>query len=1325
MTAADSQASLVDLERARRFEEAWAAGTPALIEHCLPPAEHPSHVSTLLYLIASELQLSRRAGLIGQGSAGPPPYLVEDYLRRFPILDRPEHVRRLLSEECRARQLYGDPPEPGEYLRRFPDLLAADPLFENSLRNDAGTAETLPRISGYELFCRFGRGGMGQVYKGRHLALNRVVAVKVLLNGAHADPEELARFRVEAQAVARLRHPNIIQIFDVGACEGRSYLSLEFVEGESLAEKLRVAPLPPREAARLVQTLGQAVQHAHQKGIVHRDLKPANVLLGRDGALKVTDFGLAKLVEGAASKAGDGACTQSGEVLGTPSYMAPEQAESRSEALGRPTDVYALGAILYECLTGRPPFKAETPLATLMQVVGEEPVPPRQLQSRVPRDLETICLKCLVKRPGERYPSARDLADDLGRFLEDKPIWAHPVGPTERVWKWAKRHPAVAVAAVAISIAVLGALVVSTAFYLSERQARIAEQQATKNESTARQEAVRRLVRALVATGEGELQAGFVLEGLRYYAEALRQDPGDSELHRRRLGTLLRQASAIDVVCAHDAPIRHVTFSPDGHWLLTGDDRGLARVWDAASGRLMAELQHGGGVSHGSFSSDGQRVLTASDDKTARLWWWSSNRAACLSHQVSVERAWFALGGARAVTASGAGFVKSVQVWDGRTGEPVRPSGPVLRGGRILLSPDGTKVAVLTSARSADQVVHRILIHNLQTEHTATVVVGSTRFVSDLCFSPDSEWVLAVGDGKIYAWDSTSGLPGKFEAGAGAQRRAELVPAPRAVGILDSLAQRNDVYSVVLSPDTSRLAAGCSDGELRLCQLVGGLVLGLPLGGHLETISFGPDGNTLLTVRGEGSKGPLFSMRHLEGRFTPYYRNDARAWDAATGMPLTPTLHHRGSISRASLSPDGHRLVTGGEDGAVIVWRLEPLAGSAASVRLPPPRRGTQLSDAAFSPDGSALIAQVHYDGCTNPRPTDPDEALLLELDTPRDQARTVCREKDLRHVEFAETERWVAVTGESVTRLYDRQTSALVASFSHPGKKVLWGGIDRRGLRAAAVIDGAVQIWDVGNAVPRRWKPDVHAERVRFSPSGHHVLVLGEGSKLRLYDVYGQPAGPELACHASDTELRFSPDGRRLLVFGGSDAPRLFDPANGAGHALQHAAGVWDAVFSPDGRWVATGSVDGTARIWDSNSGEPSSAPLVHSDRVTGVRFSPDSRWLGTILGGCDVQVWDRVSGRALTAPFRHPGSILDIVFSPIGDRLVTACRLPHTSEGVSITFWDLSPDFRPVEELARRAALLAGFEIEATGNIRFLGGPERRQLWEQVRDVTAPASR
>jgi tetratricopeptide (TPR) repeat protein len=324
----------------------------------------------------------------------------------------------------------------------------------------------LPQIPGHDVEAVLGRGGMGVVYKARHVRLNRPVAVKMLLAGMYAGPQELARFRREAEALGGLVHPNIVQVHEAGELDGLPYFTMEFVGGGTLDQKLAGVPLATREAAALVVTLAGAVQAAHEQGIVHRDLKPANILLTADGTPKISDFGLARRLEPGAG------VTRTGVRVGTPSYMAPEQAAGRAGAVGPAVDVYALGAVLYELLTGRPPFRAETTAETERQVLSEDPAPPSRLNARVPRDLETVCLKCLHKDPRRRYGSARELAEDLGRFLDHRPVRARPVGPAERALKWARRRPRTAAAVVSGTL-VAAALIAGGWWVAADRAATV------------------------------------------------------------------------------------------------------------------------------------------------------------------------------------------------------------------------------------------------------------------------------------------------------------------------------------------------------------------------------------------------------------------------------------------------------------------------------------------------------------------------------------------------------------------------------------------------------------------------------------------------------------------------------------------------------------------------------------------------------------------------------------------------------------------------------------------------------------------------------------
>jgi serine/threonine-protein kinase len=395
----------------------------------------------------------------------------------------------------------------GQICRARAELDAFLPISQHGITPTMPPEElSLPQIPGYEVEAVLGHGGMGVVFRARHLRLGRIVALKMTLAGSYAGSHERERFRREAEAIAALRHANIVQVYDVGDWAGRPYFTMELIEGGSLAQRLAGTPQPARQAAGLLATLAEAMHAAHQGGIVHRDLKPANILFTPDGTPKVTDFGLARRLEGGAG------LTLSGVPLGTPGYMAPEQARGQSRAIGPAVDVYALGAILYELLTGRPPFRAETPAETILQVIDQEPVPPARLNAKVPRDLETVCLKCLQKEPHRRYASAAALADDLRRFEEGRPIRVRRLGLAARSWRWGRRNPAAA-ALMATGLALVG-LVIGGGFWLEwERAERRAE--TARQEDRAAQAVEAALEQASALGREGRWpDARAVLEGV-------------------------------------------------------------------------------------------------------------------------------------------------------------------------------------------------------------------------------------------------------------------------------------------------------------------------------------------------------------------------------------------------------------------------------------------------------------------------------------------------------------------------------------------------------------------------------------------------------------------------------------------------------------------------------------------------------------------------------------------------------------------------------------------------------------------------------------------
>ncbi len=473
--------SLIDEAARRSFEQAWLDGHPQPIESFLPPPQEPSYLPTLEELVHIELEFAWEAVArqplppSGQATLPQAPW-VESYLQRFPRLADPAILQRLVEQELRMRLATNQAASLDDYRHRFADLMSdsdsqlperlgrllaehaeqqqrahadsvSDRLAETRVGplGSKGSDQDGPRHFGsYELLRVLGRGGMGIVYQARQLGADRIVALKVIrrdwLNAMQPDARASAldRFRHEAQAAARIEHENIVRVYEVGAVEGEPFFSMQYVDGQSLAELTAHTPLAPQRAAALMMPVARAVDEAHRRGILHRDLKPQNILVERQsGAPLVADFGLAKLLLTSDE------LTCAGDVMGSPPYMSPEQARD-SSLVTTQSDVYALGATLYHAVTGRPPFRADTALDTLSRVIHDPPVPLRQVDATIDLDLETICLKCLEKEPQRRYDSAAALADDLGRYLTGAPIAARPVGTLERGWLWCRRNPLVA-----------------------------------------------------------------------------------------------------------------------------------------------------------------------------------------------------------------------------------------------------------------------------------------------------------------------------------------------------------------------------------------------------------------------------------------------------------------------------------------------------------------------------------------------------------------------------------------------------------------------------------------------------------------------------------------------------------------------------------------------------------------------------------------------------------------------------------------------------------------------------------------------------------------
>jgi len=988
-------------------------------------------------------------------------------------------------------------------------------------RQTSDLAEQPSRFFGdYELFEEIARGGMGVIYRARHLKLERIVALKLILAGPFASKQIIQRFRGEVTAAALLQHPNIVAIHDVGIHDGEHYFSMDYVEGQNLSQLVGTRPLAPAKAARYVKLIAEAVDYAHQQGILHRDLKPSNVLVDATDQPRITDFGLAKRLDG------DSSITMPGQMLGSPNFMPPEQASAQHGKVGRHSDVYGLGAILYHSLTARPPFQAESFESVVFQLLNTEPVSPRLLNSSVPPDLETICVKCLQKEPSRRYRSAQELAEELGRFLRHEPIHARPITRAERAWRWCRRKPALAGLILALHLVfAVGAIGVLWEW----RRATVSESLAT-----------RKLYTADMNLAHQAWDEGSLLRAQQFLQAHLPQ-AGEEDLRGFEFRYL---------------------------WKLCQDES-----------RVTFTNVHFAGHSHGlALAADGQTLIAASGDS---LKWLDPQKHREVQIITLGTKAIDGLSMSRDPPGLVAYHTDKVKVLS-TAGEDILGGGlvPGLREGPAVvadsafaISWDGTMLA----ASGSNTMLGTVRIYNVKTGKPVgpAVSLGKDEEIESLAFSPDARYLACGTLGtNIHILEAPSlkivrVLPGHaasvtflvFDrsggklASRGGDAHIHVLSFPDG-RLLANLHDRGGGFGdLAFSPDGSLLASGQTDHTIRLWNLARLEVPPTYLHGHIGAVNsllFSRGGNELYTgsvdgtvkvfdISSKGSTNILYQSGWAdEVSFSPdgtllavadFNGRTAVLWDVASQRRIANVGAHSGHCRGVRFSPDGKLIATAASDGNVEISDVSTRKG----VRRLPIRVDDSKASLAFHPK-KAILATARHDL----RFFDLQNGNRIDLlpAGPTNEVQSVVFSPDGNRLalgmENGQVSIWDFVTGRLSRRFQQHSASAGIGAlcFSHDGRFLASGG-----------YDGLVVIYDVRRGMSTRLE-------------GHTDSVFG---------------------------LAFAPDDKTLVSTSWDGSIRFWSLANHQVALMLTPEGGGDnsVAFSPDGNVMATCGSDGTVRLW------------------------------------------------------------------------------------------------------------------------------------------------
>jgi len=1046
--------------------------------------------------------------------------------------------------------------------------------------------EDWPKVRGYELLTVIGTGGMGIVYMARQIDLQRTVALKMLRGIAQIDSEYRERLKAEAETVAKLQHPNIIQVFEIGSIEPQAgeqhpspFISFEFVDGGNLLQRTE-APQAPAYAAQIIEKVARAVHAAHRLGVIHRDLKPANVLLTREGEPKVADFGLAKSFGDELDSAGR-FLTRAGVVMGTPAYMAPEQAAG--DILSPAIDIYALGVILYELLTAGVPFQGTSPVETMYLVRDQEPVSPRQLQPKLPRDLETICLKCLQKQIHNRYQSAEALADDLARWREGRPIQARPVGLVERTARAARRNPA---------IAALSALVVLVTFagisgVLWKWQEALAHASAADQATIKAKEAAAEAELATQAERWERYRSNIVAAANAFQSnnvvaarQALESAP---EKHRGWEWHYYYQQldGSSQTLRWPDAVFSGAQFSQDGNKVCVHTYGGQRRIWDLLQRKELRTYPPKELPFSLKFSPDGMMIATTGPENSYVLRDIATAQVTVLpGHEFGVADGTFSNDSSHIMTLSKNGTFRR---WDTTTGKLLRSvpfDGRATNGG--VLCPDGEHALM-------DFVMPKAI--KLWNINTGTIVPlhGEKYDNYSSTFNTRGDQVLTIEafpNNNFQTWTVPEGKP-----------------------IATFKGHANELKAIKYNPTNTLIASASIDQTARIWDASNGKSLAIlrEHKGWVNDLAFNSDGERLVTASQDQT---------------------LRLWRVADGAPLAVLRGHTGEVQSVAYGDKGRFIVSSASDGTVRLWDPKQVERSGVI-------RGHKkfVYGVAFHPDNER-VASASWDGTVRLwNATSGDEIWSRSHGDQRIVSYVAFHPGGKLLASFGRNEKnntgggvvclRNADTGDEVHRwdvAADWRDSRL--TFSPNGELIAIGS-----------KDGGVRIWKISDnsqvAVLRAAEAAIRD--VAISPNGRWLAVgyEDESPGIHVWDLTSQSLVQTLRGHKLTVySLCFSPDGKQLASGSTDHTVRLWDTSTWQESAvLKHGANVYCVKYTPDGSRLVSACADNTIRFWDLKTKNEVAELRGHDAYVHSIAFSPDGTRLVSGSGDSTLRIWDTVS--------------------------------------------------------------------------------------------------